>query len=207
MSRFHPRVSLLTALLLTTIVGLAIALAKLALEHRALREQAWILRRYDLHVENASRFHVRRDSLSESHWRWRVWIPEDKDAALHFQWGNVPNAEFPTDSFVADLPTGDVWLGLCVLADTESKPGIGMLYYTRPGTWDKPVFLKEFPIRAAERWFYGGKSTVKQEVFSHRWSVDPENEKQILLQRVRVGENGDPAMEPSDGYVLWLESK
>lgn len=79
MPRFRPRISLLSALLLMTIAGMAIVIVQLWQEVGPLREEV-IQRRAEmgqLYVTDTSKAHaIGVDWDADGVWRWRIFLPE-----------------------------------------------------------------------------------------------------------------------------------
>ena len=82
MPRFRPRISILTALLLMTIVGLAIVVAlqwrevgPLRRELKALRAEVGVL-----DIDDESKVHVVQvKEPGNFRWNWRIWLPKGYD--------------------------------------------------------------------------------------------------------------------------------
>lgn len=75
----RPRFSLLTLLLLTTIVALAVSLAILYRDFLPLQAEVARLRKElgELRVDDPSKLQaIRVETDNELEWKWRVWIPE-----------------------------------------------------------------------------------------------------------------------------------
>jgi hypothetical protein len=86
MSLYRPRISLVGALLLMTIVALTIVVAlqwravgPLRAEIRRLRDDAGVLA-----IDDKSKIHVIRvDTRDKLAWKWRIWLPEGQAIKVH----------------------------------------------------------------------------------------------------------------------------
>jgi hypothetical protein len=95
-----PRFSILTALLLMTIVGLAIVATRLWREVDPLRAELGRLRDEvgALSIDDPAKpcaIEVR--TTSDDTWKWRVWIPEGRAYELHVATENIPKKDIPAD--------------------------------------------------------------------------------------------------------------
>lgn len=98
MPRFRPRISLISALLLLTIAGMAIVVVQLWREVGPLREEVHRLRNETgrLFVDDKTKLHaiqVETDSILT--WKWRVWIPDNQKFNVYFTGENIPEHGFP----------------------------------------------------------------------------------------------------------------
>ena len=101
MPRPRLRFSLLTVLLLTTIVGMAIVLVvqwrelgPLRAEVRRLRDEVGYLT-----IDDDTRPHaIQIDTGEPNHWRWRVYIPAQGKYGLHTRRDHIPQRGLPTGS-------------------------------------------------------------------------------------------------------------
>lgn len=93
MLRFRPRISLLTVILLTTIVGLSIVTAQLWREVDPLRQQVRSMRAElgllnidDPMVAQA----IQLGTNSADHWKWRIYLPPQGNYELLVYSGTIP---------------------------------------------------------------------------------------------------------------------
>jgi hypothetical protein len=92
MPRFRPRISLLSALLLMTIAGMAIVIVQLWRELVPLRQE---VRGYRtelglLTIDDPTRIHGVQVPTREEGWKWRVYFPPGSDYMLHCFTGIIP---------------------------------------------------------------------------------------------------------------------
>ncbi len=106
MPRFRPRISILTALLLMTIVGMAIVVALQWREIGPLRAEVKKIRNETgrLNVEDKSKlWAIQVDTKNELTWKWRIWIPENRKFAVNVTGESIPKRGFPQQNL------GTIW--------------------------------------------------------------------------------------------------
>ena len=202
-SRWKPRISLLTMLLLMTIVGLAIALWLRAHELAPLRAQLrqLIAETGRLVIEDETKVHAVQVRTGDTRsWRWRVWVPEGQRMALHLRWGGVPKSGVPAPMDTTYLNAGEHWISLEAKRDGSNgrwksslqTPGGGIGSY----------------IPDDAHWFDGGLSVVRAEGVARSTTVFDDNEPVIVLARRRAARtvaelDDNDVMAP--GIIVWLE--
>ncbi len=115
MPRFRPRISILNALLLTTVVAMAIVIVQfwrevgpLRSEVRQLRDELGVIT-----VSEPSKLHaIQVRTKDEMIWKWRVWVPEGKKVRLKLLWSDVPLNGYPSrvDVTTDELHPGQQWV-------------------------------------------------------------------------------------------------
>lgn len=93
-SRWRPRFSLLTALLLMTIVGLTIVMVQLWREVGPLREANRSMRAMvgQLTIEDKSKVYgLQIPTLEENRWRWQIYLPPGGRNKLYAYSGHLPS--------------------------------------------------------------------------------------------------------------------
>jgi hypothetical protein len=201
--------SLLTAMLLITITGMAIRIVQLRLEVDPLRRDLRVLRKSlgQLSIDDESKLHALAvPTLQDLTWSWRVWIPEGRQITLHYQWGNVPRKGVPSKRNSVTLPPGEqsIWLSAMQRGARRSEIEV---------TLDTSGGMVGDSTRSNDRWLMGFIEDSNSTAFEGvPWStyVAPENEKVIVLRRFRVGEAMSSAElnqldAPTPGFIVWLE--
>jgi hypothetical protein len=113
---WRPRFSLLSALLLMTVAGLAIIVVRLWREVGPLRAEVAQLRNETgrLSVGDPTRVHAIEVRTREPLlWKWRVWVPEgQKNVLARYYFGKIPSSGIPAASGSAHLKPGESWVTL-----------------------------------------------------------------------------------------------
>jgi hypothetical protein len=213
--RWRPRMSLLTAMLLITIAGMAIKIAQLRLEVDPLRRDLRMLRKSlgQLSIHDESKVHAiavpSHDNLT---WRWRVWIPQGRQITIHYQWGDVPRKGVPSKRNSVTLRPGEQSI-------TLSAMQVGIRASEIEVTLDASGGMVGDSTRLSDRWLLGSIHDSYSKTFEGvPWTtyVAPENEKVIILKRFRVGfrvgenmssEELNRTDEPTPGFIVWLEQR
>jgi hypothetical protein len=114
MPRFRPRISLLTALLLITIAGMAIVLVQLWREVGPLRAKVRQLRNKVgvLSIDDPTKVCAILVRTSPDHvWKWRVWIPEGRSYLLKYAGGTIPKSGIPkADGYITMSQSAETWV-------------------------------------------------------------------------------------------------
>ncbi len=201
--------SLLTAMLLITIVGMAIKIVQLRLELDPLRRDLRMLRKSlgQLSIDDESKLHaIAVPTLQDLTWSWRVWIPQGRQVTLHYQWGNVPRTGVPSKRNSVTLPPGEqsIWLSAMQVGPRASEIEV---------TLDTSGGMVGARTRSNDRWLMRFTQDSNSTAFEGvPWStyVAPQSEKVIVLRRFRVGEEMSSeelsrSNEPTPGFIVWLE--
>ena len=204
---WRPRLSLRTALLLTTIFALSILVIRLWQEVGPLRTEVRRLRDLTgvLSIEDPSKIYaIQVQTVDDLTWKWRVWVPAGRRIFAKSCWGNVPRDSFPHPDGVIQLSGGDNWITLSARKD----PGDG----SWKGITATGGAKTSSPIGQSHAWldqvshgadFYGvGMSTAL-------WLDEG---KPFLLLNYRVpSDPGSGAVNSGGkllpGFVIWLESQ
>lgn len=135
MPRFRLRLSLLTALLLTTIIAMAIAITLLWREVAPLRQEVQRLRMETgyLTLDDPTKVHVISvPTFEEDTWKWRIYLPPGGTYTLHERSGRLPpRSMHPGDDWFDALITdgsgssssGSSWRGEFTLEARLIKDG------------------------------------------------------------------------------------
>ncbi len=117
-TRWRPRLSLRTALLLTAIVAFSLLVVRLWQEVGPLRNEVRRLRDLTgvLSIEDPSKVYaIQVQTLDDLTWKWRVWVPAGRRIFAKSCWGNVPRDSFPRPDGVIQLSGGDNWITLSIV--------------------------------------------------------------------------------------------
>jgi hypothetical protein len=200
MPRLRPRLSLLAAILMTTIVALSIVVIRQHRELSTLRNgwshlpaywKAWpqVLDEKKLYARGV----VQIRSLL---WTWRLWIPSDETVVARIKWGDIPAEGYPDDAQSIDLPTGDNWLALKFEEHPVSGESLGQLFGS-----DAVI---SFVVPSDERLSPWWKEEYKTDVIGVN-TISEASDGRLLLQRFRVAGDDAPADFAAPGFIIWLE--
>jgi hypothetical protein len=204
MARFRPRISLISALLLTAIAGMAIVITQLWREVGPLRKEVRMLRDETgrLSIEDESKLHaieVRTDD--DLTWKWRVWVPQGQLVTVHSRWGNMPRKGVPVQHNSITLSPGEQWVTLTARRDRDDQH------------WEERLESRGGSvggiIQPQEHWFdWPGHSSTGDGVSATTY-VPQDNDKVVVLRRFRVGQNkSSDELNKSDrtaGFIVWLQ--
>jgi hypothetical protein len=198
-----PRFSLFSALLLMTIVGLAIVVAQLWREVGPLRADVHRLRDEvgALSIDDPTKpCAIRVRTESEFAWKWRLWIPEGRAYVLNYGSENIPKQGFPAShgSITLDEP-GETWVEYQIAPDSNSGSGIWM---------DSLRMLNGASVGSRQQDWVKWKSRVGAgDGVSYTTKVSEPGEV-IVLARERVSKtatNSEQIEDPSAGFMIWLD--
>jgi len=195
-----PRFSLLSAILLMAIVGLAIVtvqlyreLKPLRAEVRRLRDEVGVLSIDDPKKVAAIRVRTTPDYI----WKWRVWIPEGRSYLLKYAGDTIPKSGIPkANGYITMSQSGEDWVQFKITPEAGATRWAGYLE-TPHGS-----------IGSASQDWVKWKQTVGSGDGVGHMSKDFEPDKVIVLERHRVSQtvNSSSQIEdPSAGFMIWLE--
>jgi hypothetical protein len=211
-TRWLPRFSLLTMILLTTIVGLTMVIVQLWREVGPLRKEVRRLRDEMgvLTVEDPTRLHaIEVRTKDEMIWKWRVWIPERAKTVLKLSWGSVPLDGYRTaaDITTDELAPGEQWITVTV----RKAAGIDKWQCVLERSPGSAIFL---PISEDKQWFLTPNYDMVSGGVGTKTRMDDaeDGRNTFLLKRHRVQLKRKPVRalddpDPLPGFMLWLESK
>lgn len=215
MPRFRPRISTLNALLLMTIVAMAIVVVQssrrtlelrkeveaVGNENRRLRDEVG-----ELTILDSKKPHAIQVRTNEDHsWKWRVWVPEGMNLRLLCKFGDVPRTGVPAG--VRDpsilFGGGECWFSLKVKQDPENR---WMAYFTTSnGTQGHQIDEHAIWLNSETASWMGAVEGV-----TYQSRVAPEPDQPFILLRQReaqVGSKGeiDKLNVTPAGFIIWLE--
>lgn len=199
MPRFRPRISLLSALLLMTIVGLTIVcmqlwqeVAPLRAEVRRLRDEVGYLL-----VDDPTKVHaIRVDTRDELLWKWRVWVPQGSVYVVSSQADGVPKEGFPEGS-------GAIWI---------REPGEHTIEYRidrdrrNDESYGKMIAGGGSVGHNMQSWVnWGSRISTTGGVPTSTRSFEPGKPIELIRHRVSQASRSDPMEDPSAGFMIWME--
>lgn len=199
MPRPRLRFSLQTALLLTTIVALAIVVVMQWRDVVPLRAVVHRLRDEvgELSVDDPTKLcAIQVDTRDELTWKWRVWIPKGRVYRLREHGGEVPKEGFPQNG-------GTVWL---------RKPGENVVVYRivrdpRDGTWHGEMKAGSGGAGGnTQPWVERPRRTSTADgVGTSTQSFEPDQRVELMRYRVSQAESSRQIEDPAAGFMIWLE--
>lgn len=198
----RARFSLLTLVLVTTIVALAIAVGMLYREVAPLRAEVKRLRAEvgELDVRDKSKIHaIQVPSGSKLEWKWRIWIPEGVSYQMRAVGEDVPQEGFPEFGGTTYLrEPGEQVIRYVIERDPKRGGWAGKLVYDGGS-----LGSDEQPWVEWSSWSAGGHGVGDStKVF--------EPGERILIARRRYTNENDPPKSPYDplpGFMIWLEPR
>jgi hypothetical protein len=203
---WRPRISLLSALLLMTILGMAIVIARFWHEIGPLRKEVRALRNEvgKLSIDDKTKIHAMSlhtdDQLT---WKWRIWVPEGKQVGMHLQWGNVPRTGVPQrPTTTSTFGPGEGTLTLKVHRDVKGENWFANLGSTFGGSVG-------VDIPPDQRFFLWPRSAGTGDGVGASIAFEPD-QKTIVLMRNRVAQVNDSSLinkmeGPTAGFIIWLD--
>ena len=199
MAHFRPRLSLLSALLLMTIVGLTIVLAQLWREVGPLREEVRRLRDEVgvISVDDPAKVHVIQvDTDDDLEWKWRVWLPENRVYVIRAYGDKVPTEGYPNSG-------GSIWL---------REPGEHVIRYQieRDPVSDRWYGELKTPTGSVgndnQPWVeWPAKTSTSGGVGKSTQSFDPGKRIEIIRHRVSQNRDSRKIEDPTAGFMIWME--
>lgn len=206
----RTRFSLLTLVLLTTIVALAVTVALLYRELAPLRTEVRQLRKEtgQLLIDDPSKLHVIGvETYNDWAWKWRLWVPAGRTIRFGFAAQEIPKqGEFPSPRAL-NVPPKPEGREMLVTARIETKPdGALRLALSSEGV---TTYLAISDAHA--KWLLEGeRSSTGGAVFKSTRVVPPNEPFDLLRKRVfydsptgQIPPNPQPAT--TDGVLVWLE--
>jgi hypothetical protein len=197
---WRPRFSLLSALLLMTVVCLAIVTAQLwreigplRAEVRRLRDEVGVLSIDDPTKVSAIRVRTNEDYT----WKWRIWVPDGRSYAIKYSGESIPKNGTPKASgYITLSQTGETWI------EYKIRPEVGTK------RWADTLETPHGSVGgASQEWVKWKQQTGSGDGVGHTTkSFEPD--KVIVLARQRISQtakSSDKIEDPSAGFMIWLE--
>jgi hypothetical protein len=203
----RPRISILTALLLMTILGMAIVLARLWHEVGPLRVEVRQLRNETgrLSIEDATKVHAIEVRTGEPLlWKWRVWVPEGRTIVARTHWGQIPSSGVPKADGSVHLHSGENWITLRAHPSASGSTWSAQLESEGNGVG--------MSIQEADRWWQWPTTSSTADGVSFTTRVAGEPDSAFILKRHRVSSSSNPSklLDPTiqtSGFIIWLEER
>jgi len=204
----RPRISILNALLLMTILGMAIVIGRLWREVVPLRSEVQLLRSETgrLSIDDPTKIHaIEVHTNDPMMWKWRVWVPEEMRVKALVNWGTVPHEGVPPMQCGVELDPGEQWVTLQLVHGSTNGSWYARVETTGSGSSvriDEKDYWWEGPPRAMAAPGVGYGRTEK---------ID-DLKTPFVLNRYHIGDpsvtNSSDLMKPgppTTGFIIWLE--
>jgi hypothetical protein len=203
----RPRISLLSALLLMTILGMAIVIVQLWREIRPMRTELRALRDEvgRLSIDDETKVHAIAVRTSDDlTWKWRVWVPQAMNVNLHYRFGQVPKTGVPPAQGGSSLGPGEHWIELKASRDRSGKNWSASL--STPGGGVSTSISPE------DHWFDWGSMASTGDGVGTSTKIMDDDKSVFVLNRMRTAPVNSSAkvekMEgPTAGFIIWLERR
>lgn len=201
MPRFRPRISILNALLLMTIVAMAIVIVQLWREIGPMRRQLQELRVEvgSLDVDDDSQIHaVSVKEAGSFRWNWRIWLPKGRDYWIHAS-HSVPEKGVNNPNFTTFIGMGgkegkQVSLHVQLVLNENGKRTI----YVKCPAADCPMFEVD-----DAKWVKGDMM-ISEYVAGEKSQVSSNVDEPIVLLRL-AEYPGDT--QPPAGLLVWISDQ
>jgi hypothetical protein len=201
----RPRFSLLTALLVTSFVGMAIVIVQFWREIGPLRDEVRQLRTEvgRLTIDDPSKIQgIEVPTPSDRTWIWRIWIPPGQSIFIGCAVGDVPKDGEPPHGRTVPLDPGENLVSLTFFRDEDDprwKYRFGQPTATFPGI-----------VPEGQDWLNWTEFQQHGRIsFGPKPSTLPDFPTKHVIVRKRMSRLGGPnpfdASEPLPGFIVWLE--
>ncbi|MEZ6072575.1 MAG: hypothetical protein R3C10_20515 [Pirellulales bacterium] len=199
--RRRPQFSLLTLMLMTSIVALAITVVMLYREVGPLRRELKQLRDEtgQLTIDDATKLHaIRVDTQDELEWKWRIWVPKGAQYRLRAEGGSIPEQGYPDSggTIVISEP-GEYVVRYLIRRDPRSGEWRGSLHLNSGSVGEDPQPWVDWSTRSISS---SGVGTSTQ-------SFDTDQTVELIRHRVSQQSQGGKLAEPVSGFAVWLQPK
>ncbi len=199
-SKWLPRFSLLTGLLLMTVVGMSLVITQLWREVGPLRATVRLLRdevgRLSI-VDPTKPCAIRVRTKDELTWKWRLWIPEGRSFLLKYASQDVPAKGFPAGngSIRLDNP-GETWITYRIAPNVKT------------GKWMDHLETPSGSVGSSQQDWVSWTRRMGSSEGVGTTTKESKIGEAILLARLRVSQsapNSADIDDPSAGFMIWLE--
>jgi hypothetical protein len=220
MSRFRPRISLLTALLLMTILALVLVIVQLGRKLGPLTAEVHQLRQYAGHlsIDDASRIQAIEVRQPDPNlWRWRLYLPPGRQYKLLQFGGHLPpRRKLSNKDWLAELRKAPVQKSEMTSDEFEGEFPVETTFTSVGDTWKLEMS-------------WGDTISTARYTFQDNWPAKHRHEESDIWPRQqRIFEPGEPILllylskpalrrargegisssvpaEPPEGIALWIE--
>jgi hypothetical protein len=156
-----------------------------------------------LSIADDSKIHAIAVRTSEDlTWKWRVWVPEAMNVAVHYRFGQVPKTGVPQGQGGTALGPGEHWIELRARRDRSGKNWTASL--TSPGGGVGTS------IRPEDHWFdWNSMASAGEGVGTSTELFDDDKTVFVLSRRRTAPVNSSMEVEkidgPTAGFIIWIE--
>jgi hypothetical protein len=198
--RVRPRISLMGAILLMTIAGMAIVIVQLWREVGPLRREVESLRAEVrvLGIDDPSKIHVVQVKAPGSfHWTRRIWLPKGHDYWFCAS-TDVPATGISRCQYRNRLGIGgrEITLRVGVAPSENGKRYV----YIKSGNADSPFFEVE-----KTKWV-NGETMISMDIAGATSQVSSNVVEPLVLLRL-AEDSRTSTKQPPDGVLIWISNK
>ncbi|HEY4235236.1 MAG TPA: hypothetical protein VGM76_17530 [Lacipirellulaceae bacterium] len=192
------RFSLLTALLLTAIVAMAMVIMLFWREIGPLRSEVRRLRNEvgTLSIDDETKpCAIRVRTVDDFTWKWRLWIPKCREYLLKHD-DSIPKQGFPAgQGSIALSEPGEIWIEYRIAFDPRSK------------TWQDKLTTPSASVGGSQQdWVNWSHRTIASDGVSYdTQSAEPGKVIVLASERVSQASSSTAIEDPSEGLMIWLE--
>ncbi|MEM6474074.1 MAG: hypothetical protein AAF802_31275 [Planctomycetota bacterium] len=200
-------------LLLLSFIALAIALVMSRMEIEELRNELVTYRNEmrQLTIEDENLIHaIQIPGFGRKAWRWRVYLPEDKEYRIRLAFDDIPQRglpKSPPDNVFVNLPKGE-----SILSASVVREGEGWGLSLRSETEGSQNFSFTTDIAGRDTKWLEKRGGCSQTVAGFSSTQTGEAEQPFTLLSFRDGLSPRPGVtmedpNPTDGIQLWIQPK
>jgi hypothetical protein len=226
----RPRFSLLTLLLLTTIVGLAIVVGLQWRELDPLRRELRQLRSEVGHLtidDPTKAYAIAVPAMEDNHWRWRLYLPPGRQRDVFVYSGHLPRRtglltewlKGVVDDGVGMSTSGSDFVGELTFECRAFEKVDQWTMHTRYGRQDGNTTVSGgggTTIHQQDNWFAEGLSRMTSSDVGHGRQQEFEADAPIVLLHIirpvvkELPGGGHTSQSPTgsaDGVVVWIQPR
>lgn len=198
--RIHPRISLLTSLLLVTIAGMALVIVQLWREMQPLHRELETLRAEFgiLGIDDDRKMHaILVKQPVGFQWTWRIWLPKGHDYWFCAS-KKVPPKGITTRQYRNFIGTGgqEITIRVGVAPSEEGTRWV----YLQSGTHHSPFFEVE-----NTKWL-NGEIMIGEDVAGATSQLSSNVDDPLVLLRLEE-DSRSSGKQPPDGLLIWISNQ